>query len=63
MNEERVTRTTLPQVTVGMPLSLLKWVDEQAGAAGMSRSRFIVLMIECVRKDGLPRVSEMAAAS
>jgi hypothetical protein len=33
-------------VTVGMPLSLLKWVNEQAKAAGMSRSGLIVQMIE-----------------
>jgi hypothetical protein len=46
MDSERVTRTTLPQVTVGMPLSLLKWVNEQAKAAGMSRSGLIVQMIE-----------------
>jgi hypothetical protein len=49
MDRERVLRTTLPQVTVGMPLSLLKWVDEQAVAAGLSRSRWIVELIESER--------------
>lgn len=42
MDQDRVTRTTLPQVTVGIPLSLLQWIDEQAKAAKVSRSGWIV---------------------
>lgn len=49
MNQERVTRTTLPQVTVGIPLSLLKWVDEQAQREGMSRTAWIRTLIEAHR--------------
>lgn len=64
MNEDRVTRTTLPQVTVGIPLSLLKWVDEQAEAAGVSRSRWIVTLIERERFYGVENVDrELEAVS
>lgn len=49
MDRERVTRTTLPQVTIGMPLSLLKWVDRQAKLAGVSRTRWIRERLEELR--------------
>ena len=57
MNQERVTRTTLPQVTVGMPLSLLKWVDEQAATSGISRSRWIVNLLEWTRENGIAHMT------
>lgn len=66
MDQERVTRTTLPQVTVGMPLSLLKWVDEQAREAGLSRSGWIVKIIERERvlaPESPDSEAQLAAAS
>jgi hypothetical protein len=46
MDNDRITRRTLPQVYVGVPLSLLRWVDEQAERAGTSRSAWILALIE-----------------
>jgi metal-responsive CopG/Arc/MetJ family transcriptional regulator len=62
MDQDRVTRTTLPQVTVGMPLSLLKWVDEQAERAGLSRSKWIVTLIERERFSADDGDASMAVA-
>lgn len=52
MDHDRVTRTTLPQVTVGIPLSLLKRVDDKVAETGVkSRSAWIVALIAKELKD------------
>jgi len=50
MESERVTRSILPSVSVGMPASLLAWVDAQAKAAHVSRTKWIVRVIEAERE-------------
>lgn len=45
-HRERVTRSTLPGITVYLPLSLLRWVDGQAAEIGVSRTEWIRALIE-----------------
>jgi metal-responsive CopG/Arc/MetJ family transcriptional regulator len=46
MDQDRVIRTTLPQVTVSIPLTLLKRIDDTVAETGArSRSAWIVELI------------------
>lgn len=62
MDQDRVTRTTLPQVTVGLPLSLLNRVNREATEAGMSRSAWIVNAIKAALGDENGTENDEAAA-
>lgn len=49
---ERVTRSTLPGITVYLPLSLLRWVDDRAAEIEVSRTEWIRALIERERARG-----------
>lgn len=49
MDHERVTRSTIPTVSVTMPLSLKRWLDEEAERRGLNRSAFVAELIAAER--------------
>lgn len=45
MDQERVTRSSIPTVCVTMPLSLKTWLDDEAERRGLSRSALVVALV------------------